>query len=259
MLNKNFNAYKSNVIIKLTEPLDIPTHLTYAEKHQLLSASARQINISYNGRSVYSCTVPKDIFNPYGSIVPKRMVELILDETVSVQARQVIDLGCGCGLLGLASILKGCQQVLFTDINPHVTALQEHPLLRTVDTVKVQDILVNESDESWDLIIACPPSQPTEQQITADNYESGIFLGGDLISRIIADSSRVLKPGGELFLYVRLPQRNFLDCYTFIQQLNQHFDLNTMNILDFTTGKDFPYGDPETSALCFSIKKDLNN
>jgi hypothetical protein len=120
MLNKNFNAYKSNVTIELAEPIDIPTHLTYAEKHRLLSASARQINISYNGRSVYSCTVPKDIFNPYGSIVPKRMVELILDETVSVQARQVIDLGCG--ILGLASILKGCQQVLFTDINPHVIA-----------------------------------------------------------------------------------------------------------------------------------------
>jgi hypothetical protein len=114
---------------------------------------------------------------------------------------------------------------------------------------------MNESDGSWDLIIACPPSQSTDQQVTTDNYESGIFFNGDLISRIIVDSSRVLKPGGELFLYVRLPQRNFLGCYTFIQQLNQYFDLNTVNILDFATGKDFPYGDPETSALCFSIKK----
>jgi predicted RNA methylase len=120
----------------------------------------------------YSCTVPKDIFNPYGSVVPKRMVELILDGTVLVQARQVIDLGCGCGLLGLASILKGCQQVLFTDINPHIITLQEHSLLREADTIKVQDILVNELDASWDLIIASPPSQPTEQQVTADNLNN---------------------------------------------------------------------------------------
>jgi len=257
MPKKQFNAYKSNVTIELVEPLEIPTNITYAEKHQLLSSSARQIDVSYNGNHVYSCTVPKNVFNPYGSMVPRKVVELILDGTMSVKGRKVVDLGCGCGLIGLAAILMDCQQILFSDINPNVMPLQKHPLLREQDSVKVQDVLVNEADESWDSIIACPPSQALERAAATDNYESGIFLSGDLISRIIIDAARVLKPGGEFFLYVRLPHRSFMDCYPFMMQLNQYFDLSTMNMLDFATGKDFPYGDPDTSALFFSIKKML--
>ncbi|KHD08660.1 hypothetical protein PN36_21415 [Candidatus Thiomargarita nelsonii] len=255
MRNKPFNAYKSNVTIELAKPLEIPTGITYAEKHQFLSSSARKIDVSYNGNQVYSCTVPQNVFNPYGSMVPRRVVELILDGTIAVKGRKVIDLGCGCGLIGLAAILMDCQQILFSDINPNVIPLQEHPLLREQDSVKVQDVLVNEPDESWDSIIACPPSQALDRAAATDNYESGIFLSGDLISRIMIDAARVLKPGGEFFLYVRLPHRNFMDCYPFMMQLNQHFDLSTMNMLDFATGKDFLYGDPDTSALFFSIKK----
>ncbi len=254
---KNFNAYKSNVTIDLAEPLEIPTGITYAEKHEFLSSSARQINVGYNGNQVYSCTVPKNVFNPYGSMVPRRVVELILEGTMPVKGKKIVDLGCGCGLIGLAAVLMDCQQILFSDINPNVISLQEHPLLREEDRVKVQDVLVNESDESWDSIIACPPSQALDRPAATDNYESGIFLSGDLISRIMSDAARVLKPGGEFFLYVRLPHRHFMDCYPFMVQLNQHFDLSTMNMLDFATGKDFPYGDPDTSALFFSIKKRL--
>jgi SAM-dependent methyltransferase len=253
MLNKPFNAYKSNVTIELAESVEIPIGITYAEKHQFLSSSARQINISYNGNQVYSCTVPQNIFNPYGSMVSKRIVELILDGTIAVKGRKVVDLGCGCGFIGLAAIVMDCQQILFSDINPNVIPLQEHPLLREQDNVKVQDVLVNDSDESCDSIITCPPSQALDRP--ADHSESGIFLSGDLISRIVIDAARVLKPGGELVLYVRLPHGNFLDCYPFMMQLHQLFDLSSMNILDFATGQDFPYGNPDTSALLFSIKK----
>lgn len=255
MLNKPFNAYKSNVTIELADPIEIPIGFTYAEKHQFLSSSARQINIFYNGNQVYSCTVPQNIFNPYGSIVSKRIVELILDGTIAVKGRKVVDLGCGCGFIGLAAIMMDCQQILFSDINPNVMPLQEHPLLREQDNVKVQDVLVNESDESWDSIIACPPSQALDRPADNSEYESGIFLSGDLISRIMIDAERILKQGGELVIYVRLPHGNFLDCYPFMMQLNQHFDLSSMNILDFATGQDFPYGNPDTSAVLFSIKK----
>jgi len=255
MPNKKFNAYQSNVTIELAKPIDIPTGIAYAKKHQLLSSIERQIDVSYNGKQLYSCTVPQNIFNPYGSMVPRRVVELILEGTMQIKGRKIIDLGCGCGLIGLAAIMMDCQQILFSDINPNVIPLQNHPLLREQDSVKIQDVLVNEADESWDSIIACPPSQALDRAATTDNYESGIFLSGDLISRIILDAARVLKPGGEFFLYVRLPHRNFMDCYPFMMQLNQYFDLSTMNMLDFATGKDFPYGDPDTSALFFSIKK----
>lgn len=135
--------------------------------------------------------------------------------------------------------------------------MREHPLLRAQDRVETQDVLSNESDKSWDTIIACPPSQALDRAAATDNYESGIFLSGDLISRIIAQSARVLKPGGKFLLYVRLPHGNFMNAYSFLMQLCQHYDLNTMELLDFATGKDFPYGDPDTDALFFSIEKPL--
>nr|VFK61404.1 MAG: Methyltransferase small domain-containing protein [Candidatus Kentron sp. UNK]VFK69128.1 MAG: Methyltransferase small domain-containing protein [Candidatus Kentron sp. UNK] len=257
MHNKKFNAYKSDVEIELSEPIEIPTGIDYAEKHRLLSSEPRRIGISRHGKPVYSCTVPENVFNPVGSMVPKRVVELILDGTIPVKKREVIDLGCGCGLIGLAAIMMNCQRVLFTDINPNVVSLREHPLLRTQDRVETQDVLSNESDKSWDTIIACPPSQALDRAAATDNYESGIFLSGDLISRIITQSARVLKPGGKFFLYVRLPHGNFMDAYSFLMQLCQHYDLNTMDLLDFATGKDFPYGDPDTDALFFSIEKPL--
>ena len=252
---QEFNAFHSHINIELAKFCDIPSNIDYSKKHELLSSVNREIHVSLDKKYLYSCDVPKHVFNPYGSLVPRRIVELIINGTIQTKGRKVIDLGCGCGLIGLAAILMEAQQILFSDINPNVITLQQHPLLRIQDEVKIQDILTNELTGSWDTIIACPPSQNLERDAITDNYESGIFLSGDLILRIMIDAARVLKPGGEFFLYVRLPHHNFMDCYPFMMQLNQYFDLSTMNMLDFAIGKDFTYGDPDTNALFFSIKK----
>jgi SAM-dependent methyltransferase len=255
MLNQQTpKAYQSDVTIELVEPFEMPEGLSYAEKHELLSSQDRDIRVAHKGEHKYTCTVPKHIFNPYGSMVPRRVVELVLDGAINVTGRRVVDLGCGSGFVGLSAILMGCEEIMFSDINPNVVPLREHPMLRPQDSVKVQDILVDEADNSWDAVIACPPSQRLHKAAQHDSYESGIFVSDDLIPRIIVDTARVLKPGGELSMYVRMPHRHFLDAYEFMQQLDQHFDLGTMNMLDFATGSDFPYGDPDTSALLFSIK-----
>ena len=69
------------------------------------------------------------------------------------------------------------------------------------------------------------------QHIAPDIFESGIFRPPSLYAQILADSGRVLKPGGELVIWLRIPLVSFQSFTEFIALAAQWFDLQSTSIL----------------------------
>lgn len=104
-----------------------------------------------------------------------------LDAT-ELKGLQVIDYGCGSGILGIAALLLGAQQVLAVDIDPQA-------LLATRDNLQR-----NQLDDAC-LTTYLPPEVPECQ---ADLLIANI-LAGPLI-QLEPVFSKLLKPGGKLLL-----------------------------------------------------------
>ena len=94
--------------------------------------------------------------------------------------------------------MRKARKVLFTDINPHIDGLQKHPLFPACDEWQVQDVLADVPDSSYEMILVLPPWMVVKEghRIAEDTFESGIFRPSTLYGKILADSGRVLMPGG---------------------------------------------------------------
>lgn len=104
-----------------------------------------------------------------------------------LQGKEVLDLGCGCGLLGLVCALHGAKKVHFSDINPAAVKNSRLNCL-LLDIVNVTFSIGNMFDNipprrRFDLIVFNPPS------ITGIpvNYSEAAFIRED---RVILDFYR---------------------------------------------------------------------
>lgn len=192
--------------------------LDYVGKHKAMSSKTVVADLFWHERLQFAFTVNEHVFNPMDSIVGHKLIDLVLSEKVRVADKSVIDLGCGSGVVGLCAIARKAKKVLFTDINPHIDGIQKHPLFRKCDEWQVQDVLADVPDASYDIILILPPWMIVQEgrQIASDTFESGIFRPSDLYGKILTDSGRVLKPGGELVIWLRIPLASF---QTFIELL----------------------------------------
>lgn len=119
---------------------------------------------------------------------------LIENMPVSGHYRQIVDLGCGNGLLGLiAASLNQRATVLFTDESYMAVASARENFVaafagdREAD-FKVTNCLQGVADESRDLVLNNPPFH--QHNATGDSIAWQMFI----------DARRVLKPQGELWL-----------------------------------------------------------
>jgi len=119
---------------------------------------------------------------------------LIENMPVSGHFRQIVDLGCGNGLLGLvAASLNQYAAVLFTDESYMAVASAQQNFVaafgrdRDVE-FKVTNCLQGVADESKDLVLNNPPFH--QQNATDDSVAWQMFV----------EARRVLKPGGELWV-----------------------------------------------------------
>jgi len=119
---------------------------------------------------------------------------LIENMPVSGHYRQIVDLGCGNGLLGLiAASLNQHATVLFTDESYMAVASARENFVaafageREAD-FKVTNCLQGVADESRDLVLNNPPFH--QHNATGDSIAWQMFI----------DARRVLKPQGELWL-----------------------------------------------------------
>lgn len=240
---------QEDVVVTLKKPENLKFNReNYLQFHEELSSKDRDITINYQGKPVFDALVPQGVFNPYGGIAAQAFMSGILSGLIDVSGKKVIDLGCGCGVIGLCCLLQGSEKVLFSDLYPNILSIRNHPLVRDIDEVKVQDLCANEQNESYDLIFMSFPSRSVEYTIDPKSYEMGILRNDDLVFRAIEDCGRVLMPSGEFVFFYRVFNNSFPLYLEVMSKLAQYFDLTTLKLLWYH---------PETTGhgLLMSVKK----
>jgi len=216
---------------KTSGPVAVP--LDYIGKQKAMCSQTTVLDLLWQDKKQFAFRVNEQVFNPVESIVAHKMVDLIFSEKIRVAGKAVVDLGCGSGVVGLAAIMKQAKKVLFTDINPHIQGIEEHPLFRDGDEWMVQNILADVPESSYDTVLALPPAMEVldDKEISDDSFETGIFRHADFYTQLIADAGRVLRPGGQLVVYLRIPLPSFP---TFIQLMTaaaEWFDMKSASLL----------------------------
>ena len=210
-----------------------PVPLDYVGKHKAMSSKTMIVDLFWQGKAQFAFTVNKHVFNPIESIAGKKLIDLVLSEKINVAAKSVIDLGCGSGVVGLCAIARKAKKVLFTDINPHIAGIQNHPLFRKCDEWQVQNVLSDAPASSYDTVLVIPPAQVAREghHIASDTFESGIFRSSNLYGQIITDSGRVLKRGGQLAIWLRIPLTSFQSFVELLAVAADKFDITSATLL----------------------------
>lgn len=175
----------------------------------------------------------EQVFNPVESIAAHKMVDLIFSEHIRVAGKAVVDLGCGSGVVGLAAVMRQAKKVFFTDINPHIQGVEDHPLFRDEDEWMVQNILSDVPENSYDTVLALPPAMEVldDKEIADDSFEVGIFRHADFYIQLMADAGRVLKPGEQLVVYLRIPLSSFPSFIQLKASAAEWFDMKSASLL----------------------------
>jgi SAM-dependent methyltransferase len=191
------------------------------------------VDLLWQDKKQFAFTVNKHVFNPIESYAGHKLVDLVLSEKIQVADKSVIDLGCGSGVVGLCAIARKAKKVLFTDINTHIDGIQKHPFFRKCDEWQVQDVLADVPVSSYDTILVIPPAQVARegQHIASDTFESGIFRPSNLFGQIVTDSGRVLKPGGQLAIWLRIPLTSFQSFVELLAVAAEKFDITSATLL----------------------------
>jgi SAM-dependent methyltransferase len=207
--------------------------LDYVGKHKAMSSKTVVVDLLWQDKKQYAFTVNEHVFNPIESYAGHKLIDLVLSENIQVADKSVIDLGCGSGVVGLCAIARKSKKVLFTDINPHIAGIQNHPLFRKCDEWQVQNVLADTPASSYDTVLVIPPAQVAreEQHIASDTFESGIFRSSNLYGQILADSGRVLKPGGQLVIWLRIPLASFQSFIELLAMAADKFDMTSATLL----------------------------
>jgi ribosomal protein L11 methyltransferase len=124
------------------------------------------------------------------------------------QSWEMLDLGCGSGILGLAGSMMGARRVLAGDFDPHaVRTAKENICANAVSgvTVKKLDVRVWQPHRVWDVVTANLYSSlliETAPQIAAACAPGGRFIFSGLLRTQEEEVLPVLKKAG--FVVLRL-------------------------------------------------------
>ena len=212
-------------------PVDLPTNGTYEERHALLSSRERRLTVRYGEETLVHATVPAGVFNPSIGIAAHRLLELIVRGRLPVAGKEVVDLGCGSGVIGLTCIRQGAARVLFTDRNPAVGVLASHPDLRSQDRVAVQDFLAGEPEASQDVVIMSTPTAARIDHAEPGFRETNIGAADAFLPDLAREAARVLRPGGHLYLWLSM-LIGAARMQAFVDALVPGFQADSLTILD---------------------------
>ena len=146
----------------------------------------------------------------------ERLVETALS-LLSENKRDVLDLCCGSGCIGVALAVCGGANVTAADVSADALAMTERNARRNgVSVQTVQSDLFDSVEGAFDLIVCNPPYLTREEMDARDaslRFEPPLALFGgedglDFYRRIASDYPRFLKPGGTLLLEIGMTQKD---------------------------------------------------
>ena len=149
----------------------------------------------------------------------ERLVETAL-LLLSEDRREVLDLCCGSGCIGIALAALGGAHVTAADISADALSMTERNARRNGVSLKtVQSDLFDSVEGTFDLIVSNPPylSQTEMEAMDAElSFEPALALYGgedglDYYRRIARDYRRYLKPGGAMLLEIGYTQREAVE------------------------------------------------
>lgn len=150
-----------------------------------------------------------NIYPRYGVFSPTRHAYVgLLDALGPVDGRDVIDVGCGTGVLGLLLLQRGARRVLATDLDPRAVACCADNATRLGLSDRLAAVVADllPADAAADLIVFNPPWIPEAPRTRLDR---AVFdEGGQTLARFLQLAPAHLRAGGEIaLLFSDLPER----------------------------------------------------
>ncbi len=148
------------------------------------------------------------IFNIYEDVYEPAEDSFLFAENIDVKkGEQVLDMGTGCGMLGIAAA-KRATNVVAVDLNPFaVRCAKENSVLNGVcnkmDFIQSSLFKALNPDVKFDLILFNAPYLPSEENEVASWIErswAGGAFGRDVVDCFICEVSTYLKPNGKVLM-----------------------------------------------------------
>lgn len=150
------------------------------------------------------------VYNPQHSIGSKFLIQNMASVAPLLRGRDVLDLGCGCGIIGIIASQLGASHITFSDINPKAVANSKQNAstygVKHFDG-QVSSLFDQLAERTFDVIIANIPGSPGDitkrdsslsQEGTreVDFLRANLFGPADLTRRFLIEAKQHLNTGG---------------------------------------------------------------
>ena len=186
--NSTILAYKKgNRIARFEKPARPPASPDWLESPGIRPGSWIEFEAGLPGETLRLRSLP----GVFSANQLDEGTRLLLQSLEIPAGSRVLDLGCGCGVIGLHAARSEAAQVDMIDNNLYaVAAAQENIRLHGLQNARAfpSDALEAVQDQNYDLVVSNPP------------FHSGKEVDYQITQAFIQQASQVLVPGGEFWL-----------------------------------------------------------